>query len=133
MSSITDGSLYVSTHELELGLARRPCPYCLMPIMIRLPSMADAVRDQESAALRLGLNDLTRMERMIFDYVYRSYPQAVRTEAVCKMLDDLSPEGLKEHTYRMRKKLTPRGWLLITWMSSLRLIEPVAVIEAPPA
>lgn len=120
--------IFITTHELGLGLARRPCSYCSSPLMIRLPSMADAIRDQGSHALRLGFDNLTPGEREMFDVVYNSFPRAVLDTTVMTALNDLSPAGLRRLTFRLRAKLVQRDWLLISWHHSLRLVEPVPVV-----
>ena len=90
--------------------------------------MAEAIRDQDSHALRLGFDNLTTTERALFDCVFAHYPQAVSSETVMATLNGLSPAGLNQHTYRLRAKLAKRDWLLIAWHSSLRLVEPVPIV-----
>lgn len=116
--------VFILTRDLELGLARRPCSYCGAPLMIRLPSMRDAVRDQDSHALRLGLHTLTGQERAMFDAVYTAYPQAVSRSIVLGLLQ-ISGSNLNNLTSRIRKKIGPAGWRLITGHAALRLLEPV--------
>ncbi len=121
MTTPGSGTVYISTHDLQLGLAKRPCPYCDMPVLIRLPSMADAIADQESAALRLGLTALTQTEQRIFDAIYLHYPRAVPTSVVSQNLDDMAAHTIEVNVGRMRPKLTQLGWELICRHGSLRL------------
>lgn len=120
--------ILISPHDLEIGLARRSCVYCDMPLIIRLPLMADAIRDQGSAALSLGFLELTPMERELFDAIYEYFPRAVTAETVTVRLHHVGADGLRVHTSRMRAKIRKHGWEVIRWNGALRLVEPVPVV-----
>lgn len=122
---MTDSSatVFVTTHDLELGLARRDCPTCQMPLLIRLPSMQAAINDQDSESLKLGLDDLNPSERRVFDSVYRHYPRAVTVELVMAPLH-VTAHSFDQYVRRLRKKIEPRGWRMIRRHSTLRLVEP---------
>lgn len=96
--------------------------------MIRLPSMADAIRDYHnnrvSDATRLGFLDLTPSERRVFDTVYAGFPQAVDFPFVCEELSDMSRRSIRQHAWRLRQKLAPKGWQLVAGHDTLRLVEP---------
>ena len=120
--------LAVTSGELELGWARRACPYCDMPLLIRVPSMSEAAHARNSPALRLGLDELTPLERRVFDSIFAQFPLAVSTASVAAELTDMGPESIRQHVHNLRHKIAKRGWVLLTWKASWRLIEPTRIV-----
>lgn len=118
--------ILVSIGEVEVGVARFGCPRCFEPLVIRLPSLPVAIKEHSSAALRLGLDQLTQGERALFDAVYAAYPHAV----LATDLDVTSRDALKMALGRMRPKLATYGWQLPgNRRGTLRLIAPPQVEE----
>lgn len=124
----SSGTIWITTHDLAIGLAKRACPYCSTPVLIRLPSMQQAIDDKSNdAALKLGMDFLTEQERLIFNAVYQHYPRAVDSKLV-EVAVNLDIRALDQAVVRMRKKLLVHGWLLVRRNRSLRLVEPQHIV-----
>lgn len=123
-----DQYLYIASSELDLGIARRACPFCSGPIVVKMPSVDEVLRDRGSHALKLGFDELTTTERELFDFIYSQFPHAVSAPTVLRALNDMSRPSLQQHAFRLRNKLKPHGWLLVRWNGSLRLVEPVPIV-----
>jgi hypothetical protein len=113
--------LFVTTHDLQLGMVRHDCPWCQGPLVMRLPSMQDAIADQVGAALRFGLTDLTATRRAVFDAIHKYYPRGIEAEVVEQQLG-VSPDALRMLIQRMRPTLERAGWQLRMQGRALRLI-----------
>lgn len=120
-----DPFLFISTHDLAVGLARRDCPACGSLLLIRLPSMQDAISDTQSASLQLSLGDvLTATEQCIFNAVHAHYPRGVATAEVERQVYGISDGSMRAHLHRMRPKLLARGWKLMSRNRTMRLVGP---------
>jgi hypothetical protein len=114
--------LFIAAAEIELGVARRSCPACSRPLVIRQPPAVAA--SPESAAFRLDLHDLTTQDRRIFDAVYAYYPHAVPSAVIEAECDGIAHNALKQAIHRMRPRLETTGWQLLNYRATLRLIGP---------
>jgi hypothetical protein len=121
--------LHIAQAEWQVGVARRACPRCSYPLIIRIPPPPDL----RAASLRLGMDNLTPRERVVFDLIYEHFPYAVMSDTVATALGNGNQDAvaLRMAISRLRHKLTPRGWLLIARFRTLRLVEPVKVGPNP--
>jgi hypothetical protein len=126
MTTPTSEDIYLAQPEVELGVARRACPKCTEPLVIRMPPpVPQPVAPADGAAIRLGFNDLTALERQVFDRLYAHFPLAVTRKALEHESDLVSSSAaLDRMTRRLRRKLVARGWQLIATYGLLRLVEP---------
>lgn len=98
-----------------------------MPIYVECPKCNErfSVTPEESAALALGLDDLTRQERTLFDLLYHSRPVAVTVVKLKRLMYDGigNQSNIRTHVFHMRPKLKGSGWKIKALAEAYKLVE----------
>lgn len=114
--------LYLAQPEIDSGIARRPCPRCAWPLVIRIPPREELSRP--SVALELRLDDLSAGERALFDAVHEHFPRGAPRDTIEDAAGIVSESALHMLIWRLRGKLLKYDWHLIASGRTLRLVGP---------